>query len=331
MITASLLLGGTSIAFGQSADPLYEAAKKEGKVVYWTANDVEPMKRVAAEFQKKYPGVQFEEFEITQGPAQERLVVEARSGVVNADIFDSALSYLDPLLSRDLIAPYDWAAQGVNPKSVYYDNKCIDFYHVDQPIAYNTSMVKDGEIKSWDDMLNPKWKGKIGLESRGLGLAILAQTWGEKKVDAFIDGLKANSVVILKGNTGSAEALAGGQVAIAMGISSARIDRTKSEMGAPVAWSPAVGPVPAYDYVLCVPKNVRHPNAAQLLARWMVGKEGRAVIWRELVFGLATGVDLSPNGEKYKAAGTEVILEDVRDAAGNQARLKHVAERISAR
>jgi ABC-type Fe3+ transport system substrate-binding protein len=89
-----------------------------------------------------------------------------------------------------------------------------------------------------------------------------------------------------------------------------------------------VGPVPAYNYVLCVPKNARHPNAAQLLARWMVSKEGRAVIWRELVFGLATGANLSPTGEAYKKAGTEIVLEDVRDSAADQARLKHVAERI---
>ena len=88
VVTASLLVAGTATAFGQSTDPIYEAAKKEGKVVYWTANDVAPTKRMAAEFQKKYPGIQFEQFEITQGPAQERLVVEARSGVVNADIFD---------------------------------------------------------------------------------------------------------------------------------------------------------------------------------------------------------------------------------------------------
>src|SRR5262249_33796638 len=139
---------------------------------------------------------------------------------------------------------------------------------------------------------------------------------------------KANRVLIVKGNTQSAEALAGGQAAIAMGISSARIERTRNETGAPVAWSPVVGPVPAYNYVVCVPKNVRHPNAAQLLAGWMVSREGRAVIWRELVFGLATGADLSPTGEKYKRAGTDIVLEDVRDAAANQARLKHVAQRI---
>jgi iron(III) transport system substrate-binding protein len=286
------------------------------------------MKRVAGEFQRKYPGIAFEQFEVQQGPALERLIVEARSGVVNADLIDSALSYLQPVLSRDLIATYDWAAQGIDPRSIYYGNKCIDFYHVDQPLAYNTSLVKDGEIKSWEDMLDPKWKGKVALEARGLGLAILSQAWGEKKSDAFIDGLKANNVLIVKGNTQSAEALAGGQAAIAMGISSARIERTRSETGAPVAWSPVVSPVPAYDYVLCVPKNARHPNAAQLLARWMVGKEGRAAIWRDLVFGLATGVDLSPTGEKYKQAGTEIILEDVRDSAADQARLKHVAERI---
>lgn len=325
-ISISLLVGG--IASAQSVDPIYEAAKKEGKIVYWTANDADPMQRVAAEFAKKYPGIALEQFEIQPGPAIERLVVEARSGVVNADLFDSALSYLEPALSRDLIAKVDWAAQGVDPKSIYYDNRCIDFYHVDQPIAYNTSLVKAGEIKSWNDLLDPKWKGKVILEARGRGLAILSETWGEKKLDEFIDGLKANKALIIKGNTQAAEALAGGQGAIAIGISSAKIDRYKKETGAPVEWIATVGPVAAYDYVLCVPKNSRHPNAAQLFARWMVSKEGREVLWRELIFGLAKGDNLSPSGEKYKAAGTEIVVESPQNSAQNQARLEHVAERI---
>ena len=266
IVTASILLWGTMSAFGQSADPLYEAAKKEGKIVYWTANDIAPTKAVAAEFQKKYPGIAFEQFQIQQGPAIERMTVEARSGHVGADLFDSALSYLEPALSRDLIAKYDWAAEGIDPKSVYYDNRCIDYYDVDQPISYNTNLVKAGEITGWDDLLQPKWRGKVIFEARGLGLAILSQAWGEVKVNAYIDALKANRPLIVEGNTPVVEALAGGQAALAIGLLRLRSSVTKEKQARPwIGWPPWVRFPPAIMFYACRKmRGIRMPRSCSL-------------------------------------------------------------------
>jgi iron(III) transport system substrate-binding protein len=322
---ASLLAMGLAPAHAESRDELYEAAKKEGAVVLWSANDAEAIQKMAVDFQKTYPGIEIQHFEIEPGPAIQRLVAEAQAGQVNVDLFDTLLSYLQPALQRDLIQPYDWPSFGVKSELTFYDNKCIDYYHLDVPLAYNTTMVKEGEIKSWDDLLDPKWKGQVVLEARGLGLAILAEKWGDEKVDKFIDALKANDALIIKGGTPTAEALAGGQAAIAIGTYAGKMERYK-QMGAPVAWS-TVGPVPAMNYVLCIPKNAKHSNAARLFTWWLTTREGQDSLWRHQLFGRAVGENLSPVGEAYKKAGTEVVLE-ARDPAINQQRLKRVAARI---
>lgn len=322
---ASLMLAGLTGAAAQSHDELYAAAKKEGKVVYWSANDSEAVRGMAVDFQKSYPGIEIEHFEVQPGPAVQRLIAEAQAGQVNVDILDSPLSYLTPALERDLIEAYDWPSIGVKPEMTFYDNRCVDYYQLDVSIAYNTNMVKDGEIKSWDELLDPKWKGKVVLEARGIGLAILSDKWGDEKVDQFIDALKANDALIIKGGTPTAEALAGGQAAIAIGTYAGKMERYK-KMGAPVNWA-TVGPVPAMNYVLCIPKKAHHANAAQLFTWWLSTKEGQDSLWKNQLFGRITGGNLSPVGEAMKAAGTEVILES-KDPEINQARLKRVATRI---
>ena len=71
--------GLTTALANDTAQSVYEAARKEGKVVLWTALDVSLHKRVAAKFNEKYPGIAVEAFKIFPGPAIERLITETKS------------------------------------------------------------------------------------------------------------------------------------------------------------------------------------------------------------------------------------------------------------
>jgi iron(III) transport system substrate-binding protein len=326
VVGLSLMFGHTASTHAQSIDTLYEAAKEEGKVIYWSANDADAVRGMASDFQETYPGIEIEHFEIQPGPSTQRIIAEAQAGQVNVDVFDTPLSYLPPLFERDLIEPYDWASIGVNPELVFYDNKCIDYYHLDVSVAYNTSRVDGDEIDSWDDLLDPKWQGKVVLEARGIGLSILAQVWGREKTGEYIDALKANDALILKGGTPTAEALAGGQAALAIGTYAGKMERYK-EMGAPVNWA-TISPVPAMNYVLCTPRDAPHPNAARLLTWWLSTKEGQESLWNRQRFGRIVGDNLSPVGERLQEAGAEVVLES-KDTATNQENLGWVSNRIS--
>ena len=154
---------------------IYEAAKKEGKVIYWTTDDKE-LEKIIEGFSKKFPGIKVESFEIQPQQAVDRIITEASAGQTNVDVYD--LYYLDApkLIERDLIRSFEWnEVFGISPDYIDYDNKALKTWHISLSIVYNTNLVKGDEVpKAWEDLLDPKWKGKILLEARGLAFPTLS-------------------------------------------------------------------------------------------------------------------------------------------------------------
>jgi iron(III) transport system substrate-binding protein len=286
---------------------LYEAAKKEAKVIIWTPLDLHLYKKIAASFSAKYPGIEIEPFRIQPGPAIERMVTEAKTGRMSVDLVDPNIAYMPILIQRDLVEPYPWEEVfKIDPQRILFGKRAVVIGHYDLPIGYNTNLVKPGEIKSYDDLLDPKWRGKILLETRGSSLAILASKWGEEKTLAYIKRLLENRPIITKGGMGTAEGLAAGQAAIALGAYAARLTLFK-EAGAPVDWA-RVGPIPAQQVVIAPLKGGPHPNAAKLLAAFWTTPEAQKLFYDDQRYGMV-GYYLSPRGEELKRLGIEVVLE----------------------
>lgn len=326
LVAAGIALSLPAIASAQTQDEIYEAAKKEGKVVFWSVLDKDPMSVITAGFQKAFPGIEVEHFEIQPGPAAQRMIAEAQAGQVNLDVVHSDIPYLEPSLDRDLLEPYDWSKSGIDPQVVAYDGRCITLMNLGLPIIVNTSMVQPDDIKGWDDLLDPKWKGKIAVEARGKGLAILLQEWGEEKTGQFVDGLKANGALIVKGSTPTMEAVAGGQVAIALGSYIGKVIDYQ-EKGAPVDWA-RVGPLPVEDQFVCMTRKAPHPNAGRLFGMWLTTREGQDALWQTQHFGHIVGPVLDPSGEEVKAKGIAVVNSDP-EPAESQKRQAWVAKRIA--
>jgi iron(III) transport system substrate-binding protein len=286
---------------------LYDAAKKESKVVAWTPLDLHLYKKIAASFGAKYPGIQIEPFRIQPGPAIERTVTEAKAGRINVDVIDPNIAYIPILLQHGLIEAYPWdTVFGIGKDRMLFDKRALVLGHYDLPIGYNTSLVKPGTIKSWDDLLDPKWRGKVILEARGFPLGVLGGKWGEQKTLAYVRKLMENRPIIVKGGMGVAEGLAGGQGALAIGAYAARLTLFK-EAGAPVDWA-RVGPIPAQQVVIAPIKGGPHPNAAKLLAAYWTTPEAQKIFYEDQRYGMV-GYYLSPRGEELKRNNIEVVLE----------------------
>ena len=176
----------------------------------------------------------------------------------------------------------------------------------DLPIAYNTNLVGSSDIKSWDDLTDPKWRGKLLLEARGFGLGVLAAKWGEERTLAYIKALLNNRPILIKGAQGTAEALAGGQGAVAIGAYAARLTLFK-EAGAPVDWA-RVGPIPAQQVAIAPIKGSAHPSAAKLLAAYWTTPEAQDIFYQDQRFGMV-GYYQSPRGDELRQRGIEVVLE----------------------
>ncbi len=277
---------------------LYAAAKSEGKVVVWTPLEIDLYKKIAAKFAQRYPGLQIEPFRIQPGPAIERLVAEAKAGQINVDIIDPNIAYLPILFDRGLIETYPWdKVFGIEPQRTLFDNRALVLGHYDLPIGYNTNLVSASDIRSWDDLLDPKWHGRLLLEARGFGLGILAAKWGEERILTYIKRLMDNRPIITKGAQTTAEALADGQGAVAIGAYAARLILFK-DAGAPVDWA-RVGPIPAQQVAVAPIKGSPHSNAAKLLAAYWAGAEAQKIFYDEQRYGMV-GHYLSPRGEELR-------------------------------
>lgn len=290
---------------------IYAAAKKEGKVIYWSSYDTSTVKAMSEKFEKRYPGITVEPFRINPGPAVERIIAQSQAGELNVDAVSGFVSYMPQLVNRGLATSFAYDKIFNIPKErLVYDNKGIIEIQLDSPIIYNTSFVKAGELRTWDDLLDPKWRGKIIMDARGVSFAILAGKWGEAKTVEYLQKLLANQPIIMKSGTQVSEALAGGQGAIGVGTYAGRALQFK-EKGAPLEWA-RVSPIPA-GVILIVAglKGAPHPNAARLWAAFWATPEAQQGIWEGHRYGMIVGDNLSPHGKDVQAAKLEVVLENI--------------------
>ena len=147
----------------------FEAAKKEGKVVWYVSMfDIDTAEQVGKAFEKKYPGVQVQVVRATAGVIYQRVLQESEAGVFADDVFSSTEEghYLN-FKDKKLIRPY---------LPVDADKVVERFQHIDKDNAYqvasvgvmllvhNTQQVSAADKpKNWKDLLDPKWKDKIAF------------------------------------------------------------------------------------------------------------------------------------------------------------------------
>jgi len=207
-----------------------------------------------------------------------------------------------------LLLSYPWDKNlGVDPARILYSGQAVVVWDLDSPLAYNTNMVKPGELKTWDDPLDPKWRGKLIVEARAFMFAVLALKWGEQKAFDYLKKVMANKPIITKGGASTIEALAGGQGAIAYGAYGGILQRY-ADQGAPVAWAP-IGPIPAAVAVLLPLKDAPHPNALKLWIKFITSPEAQEIIYKNMGLDLVRGKTMGPIGLRYKAAGLETVME----------------------
>lgn len=322
----ALVLGASLARAEDTPESLYEQAKKEGRISIWSSLDVEVHQAQLAAFSRKFPGLTVEAFKIQPGPAIERAIAESRAGRLSVDIMDTNSGYLQLVFDRDLARPYPWAKVfGVAEDQILHDGRALMIAQYDLPIAYNTQLVKPGEITSWEDLTLPRWKGKFMLEARGFGLSILAQEWGEEKTIAYIKRLVANQPIITKGASPTQDGLAGGQASAAIGALASKIDLMRPQ-GAPVDWA-RVGPIPAQVVTIFPVNGAPHPAAAKLWAWWWTTPEAQEIFFREQGYGLMVGPNANPRGKELAKLGIPVVLETSKVEEGRRL-LESVAKAI---
>jgi ABC-type Fe3+ transport system substrate-binding protein len=279
-------------------DILVDAAKKEGKVTVSIPASAEMRKQVEDQFKKRY-GVEVEVFTGRGSAAVRRMADEFKAGVRYFDLhIGGSSSIVSGMLDEGILDPIEpWLAlpEVKDPKQwwgghLWVDNAKRFVYtfqaYLSEVIWYNSDLVKPNEIRSLDDFLNPKWKGKIGyLDPRtpGAGDSTWAFMWRVKGED-YLKKLAAQDLYLGRDQRQLAESLAKGRVAVMIGLSYySYLPFLKA--GLPIKTLPTLkegnyGTGGSGN--LAIIKAPAHPNSTKVFVNWLLGREGQEIVSRAL-------------------------------------------------
>jgi len=275
-----------------------EAAKKEGKVVVSIPASAELRKGIESAFKRRF-GI---EAELNAGRAASivtKIQQEAKAGVPGFDLhMGGSESIVTGLLSEGILAPLEPAMilkEIRDPGYWWGGHIWIDSakrfvyashaYQVEN-IWCNSNDVKPDEIRSLNDLLNPKWSGKIGyLDPRtaGAGASMWSFLWRLKGED-YLKKLAGQKLFLSRDQRVLAESLAKGKIALVVGLSYySLLPFTKA--GLPVR----VVPISRDEsYVsggsgnVTIIKGAPHPNATKVFLNWFLGQEGQETYSRTM-------------------------------------------------
>jgi iron(III) transport system substrate-binding protein len=281
MFAASLV-----VAWGARAEDadLVAAAQKEGQVVWYTTlivnQAVLPLK---AAFEKKYPGVTLQYARDDEAPTALKILNEGRAGHVNADVFDG-LDNMVALRREGFVTPYlppnaaDYPAE-MRQKDGYW----IAFLLYVFAPGINTSMVSvDAAPKTYQDLLDPKWKGKMAWNPNStagaigfVGATLLGM--GEQRGMDYLHALARQNIVnIAISSRAILDQVIAGEYPMAL-MTFNNHSVISARKGAPSAWV-KMQPLPvAFDAVSLL-KDAPHPNAGKLLIDFLTSEDGQKVL-----------------------------------------------------
>jgi iron(III) transport system substrate-binding protein len=264
---------------------ILDGARKEGQVVLYSAAIVNQAQRpLAAAFMKKYP---FMKMTFWRGDTEEivaKLSAEIRAKNVVADLVEGT-GVGELAVEANLVLPYVTPLVEAmpehyrDPRNLWTSTRVSYF-----SIAYNTKLVPSDQVpKTYDDLLDPRWRGKlawrIGTSSgTPLFLTTIRLARGEEKALEYFRKLATQKVINF--GSGSARTLVdrviAGEFPIALNIFAHHplISRAK---GAPVN-SQLMDPVASTAGTMVIPKGVRRPHAALLLADFILSREGQEIL-----------------------------------------------------
>ena len=160
---------------------LIEAARKESKVVWYTSIDLKLSERIGKAFEERYPGIQCKVERSGAERLLQRITQEYTANVHAVDVVNSSdASLLVYWKDQDMLAPYvpEDVAKFYPAERKDVDGAYAGFRIFLCIIAYNTNLVKKEEApKSFADLLDPKWKGKIVKAHPGYSGTILTTTY----------------------------------------------------------------------------------------------------------------------------------------------------------
>jgi iron(III) transport system substrate-binding protein len=286
---------------------LVAGAKQEGAVNVYTSATVEDVAALSAAFEKKY-GVKLNAWRGSSENILQRGVVEARGNRFDVDAFETGATAMESLYREKLLqqvaspAFADLAPAAIRPHREWIGTRYNIFV-----AAYNTRVVKQDDLpKSYDDLADRRWKGKLGIEAEDSDwFGGLVEAIGEERgLALFRSIVAANGISVRKGHTLLANLVVSGEVPLAISAYAYKVAQLKRR-GAPVDWV-TIPPVMARFEGAGIARRAPHPHAAMLYLDFML-TDAQAIL---------AGRDFYPSNLKARPvpADMELIFLDPAEA-----------------
>ncbi len=307
MLGAWSAVAQTPLATYEGADRLQrivEAAKKEGSLTLYTTIAEKDLPVLIKPFESKY-GVKVNVWRAGTDKVLQRTLAEAQARRDEVDVIHFGSPEMEALSREKVLQAvntptYKLLLPGSVPPHRQWAATLLSVWVQ----AYNTNLIKREDLpKTYADLLDPKWKGKLGLEAKN-------QDWfqtivdimggGDKGLKFFSDLAAKNGVSPRTGHTLLTNLVVSGEVPMALSVYNYMPEQAKKK-GAPIDWF-ALEPAVARSNAVGVALRAKHPNAALLFHEFMLTDAQP----------LMTSIDYVPTNSTVPSPlkGVKIILTD---------------------
>jgi iron(III) transport system substrate-binding protein len=320
----ALWIAPASLALAQDA-ALVQAARKEGKMVWYTSLALPSSTAIAHAFENKYKGIEVLVHRNGSQRVLQTVMQEATAGIKNADlIHTSDAGHFVLLKDKGLLMQYtpkgvETFPAGFKDKNGYYFGMRATL----SVIAHNPKLVPDKDApKTWKDLLNSKWSGKMVSAHPGYSGIIMTHVLTIVNLygwDYFRD-LAKNKLHLVQSANDPAGVVASGERPV--GVNGAEYFYYKTlKQGNPIKIVYPKEGVPLVVSPVAIAKDAPHPNAAKLFTEFIFSKESQQLLADKE--GLYTGhPDVTYPADKPKLKDLKLLPADPDELEKRNAEIK---------
>ena len=309
-----------SISSAPAQSDLAEAAKKEGKLLWYGSMGVEDSKQMIDAFTRKYPFARVERVRGVNETTLARMGTERRSGGLAADVVDLNGFYGHILLKEKYVTPYaspfsrDYPAGAKDSKGLW-----TAFFLLTEVIAYNTDLVDPRKApRSYQDLLSPNWEDKMVIESQSYEwYYAMPKIVGPTKVRDYMQKIAAQRPKPIKGHNLLTQLLAAGEFAVAITTYGHRVEQARAK-GAPVVWVTSETAI-AIPQIISLANSSRNPNLARLFMDFVLSDDGQEVIKK--IGRIPASPRVKPNPPRL-TDGIKLLYPDIIDGGSRYDELR---------
>ena len=313
-----------SVSLAQDA-ALIQVAKKEGKVVWYTSLAIPSSTAIAHAFRTKYAGVDVEVHRTGSQRVLQRVMQEAGAGIKNADVIHTSdAGHFVLFKDKGMLMKYipkgaEIFPAGFKDKDGFYFGMRATL----SVIAYNPKSVAEKDApKTWKDLLNPKWKGKMVSAHPGYSGIIMTHVLALVNLYGweYFRELAKNGLHMVQSANDPAGVVASGERPV--GANGAEYFYYKTQkQGNPIKIIYPNEGIPLVVSPVAIAKDAPHPNAAKLFSEYIFAKESQQLLAdRE---GLYTGhPEVTYPADKPKLKDLKLLSVDADELEKKNAEIK---------